>query len=91
MNIEDQPALAIRRLIARQAARNAPYEQSLIKGEVCIDSRALATEGRCLVEWPGTQAREVRWSHHEHADEMFLVWRGQMTIELIARPLARNR
>src|SRR6266566_3851304 len=20
--------------------------------------------------------------HHEHADEMFLVWRGQMTIEL---------
>jgi len=22
------------------------------------------------------------WHHHEHADEMFLVWRGQMTIEL---------
>ena len=21
------------------------------------------------------------WHHHEHADEMFLVWRGQMTIE----------
>jgi len=22
------------------------------------------------------------WHHHEQADEMFLVWRGQMTIEL---------
>src|SRR5207302_1735943 len=22
------------------------------------------------------------WHHHEHEDEMFLVWRGQMTIEL---------
>jgi mannose-6-phosphate isomerase-like protein (cupin superfamily) len=21
------------------------------------------------------------WHHHEHEDEMFLVWRGQMTIE----------
>ena len=24
---------------------------------------------------------EFPWHHHEHEDEMFLVWRGQMTIE----------
>ena len=25
------------------------------------------------------------WHHHEHEDEMFLVWRGQMTIEFRER------
>ncbi len=33
----------------------------------------------------GVQAREVLrvfpWHHHEHEDEMFLVWRGEMAIE----------
>jgi len=38
MDIEDQPALADRRLIARQAAGNAPYEQSLINGEYFVSS-----------------------------------------------------
>ena len=30
-----------------------------------------------LVKFKGT----FPWHHHEKADEMFLVWRGQMTIE----------
>ena len=25
------------------------------------------------------------WHHHEHEDELFLVWRGQMTIEFLDR------
>jgi len=29
-----------------------------------------------LVKFAGV----FRWHHHEHADEMFLLWRGQMTI-----------
>ncbi len=27
------------------------------------------------------------WHHHEHADEMFLVWRGQITVEFCDRSL----
>lgn len=28
------------------------------------------------------------WHHHEHEDELFLVWRGQMTIEFRDRRVA---
>jgi mannose-6-phosphate isomerase-like protein (cupin superfamily) len=30
---------------------------------------------------------EFPWHHHEHEDEMFLVWRGQMVIEFRDRRL----
>ena len=30
-----------------------------------------------LVKFQG----EFPWHHHEHEDEMFLVWRGEMTVE----------
>jgi mannose-6-phosphate isomerase-like protein (cupin superfamily) len=31
------------------------------------------------------------WHHHEHEDEMFLVWRGQMAIEFRDRRLTLRR
>lgn len=37
-----------------------------------------------LVKFQG----EFPWHHHEHEDEMFLVWRGRMTIEFRDRRLA---
>ena len=36
-----------------------------------------------LVKFKG----EFPWHHHEHEDEMFLVWRGQMVIEFRDRRL----
>ena len=30
------------------------------------------------------------WHHHEHEDELFLVWRGQMTIESRERRVTLN-
>jgi mannose-6-phosphate isomerase-like protein (cupin superfamily) len=37
-----------------------------------------------LVKFQG----EFPWHHHEHEDEMFLVWRGQMVIEFPDRRVA---
>ena len=37
-----------------------------------------------LVKFQGT----FPWHHHENEDELFLVWRGRMTIEFRSRPTA---
>ena len=37
-----------------------------------------------LVKFQG----EFPWHHHDHADEMFLVWRGQMRLEFRDRVVA---
>ena len=53
--------------------------------KVCVDSRALAT--KVVAQLNGQEVKLVKfqgvfpWHHHENEDEMFLVWRGQMTIE----------
>src|SRR6266496_3845277 len=42
----------------RNGTSFSPYEQNLLKREICTHPRALAAQGGCRVEWPGAQAGE---------------------------------
>ena len=68
--------------IGRRPSRRAPVPEAL--GQLRRGPKVVAQVNGQEVKLVKVQG-VFPWHHHEHEDEMFLVWRGQMTIEFRER------